>query len=182
VIGYRHVDPRFAFLWETADQPPARWHDVGEGPVQYLSSTPDAAWAEFLRHEEITDPADLAGVNRALWAVDIGPAPRVRPRLPGPTLAGDESTYDACRAEARRLRQRGAVGLVAPSAAVDPQTGSGFRTDGGLRRARRGAETVIVLFGRRPSLVGWAACAEGRPRADLLPRVRHFGPPAGPGR
>jgi hypothetical protein len=33
---------------------------------------------------------------------------------------------------------------------------------------------VIALFGRRPDLVGWAAAAEGRPRGDLLPRVRHF--------
>ena len=182
MIGYRHVDPRFAFLWESADQPPARWHGAGEGPVQYLSSTPDAAWAEFLRHEEITDAADLAGISRALWAIDVAQPPRTRPHLAAATLTGDEASYDACRAEARRLRGRGADGLIAPSAAVDPRTGSGFRTDGGLRRARRLAESVIVLFGRRRGLVGWAACADGRPRADLLPRVRHFAPPAGPGR
>jgi hypothetical protein len=37
VIGYRHADPRLAFLVESSAQPPARWHDAGEGPVQYLS-------------------------------------------------------------------------------------------------------------------------------------------------
>jgi hypothetical protein len=174
VIGFRHVDPRFAFLWESAEQPPARWHGAGEGPVQYLSSTPDAAWAEFLRHEEITSPEDLAGIARALWAVDIPTPPGARPRLPEPTLTGNDATYEACRQEARRLRERGANGLIAPSAAVEPTTGSGFRTDGGLRRARRRPETVIVLFGGRRDLVGWAACAEGRPRADLLPRVRRL--------
>jgi hypothetical protein len=174
VIGFRHVDPRFAFLWESAEQPPARWHAAGEGPVQYFSSTPDAAWAEFLRHEEITDAADLAGIARALWAVEIAQPPHARPRLPEPTLTGGAASYDACRAEARRLRERGAEGLIAPSAAVEPTSGSGFRTDGGLRRARRRAETTIVLFGGRGDLVGWAACAEGRPRADLLPRVRRL--------
>jgi hypothetical protein len=44
---FRHTDPRFPFLWESTDQPPARWHDRGEGPVQYLADTPDGAWAEF---------------------------------------------------------------------------------------------------------------------------------------
>jgi hypothetical protein len=174
VIIYRHADPRFPFLWESSDQPPARWHAAGEGPVHYFSSTPDAAWAEFLRHEEITDPADLAGVERALWAVELEEMPRARPRLSHEQLTGDASTYAACRAEARRLREQGAGGFVAPSAAIDPGTGSGFRTDGGLRRARRRVESVVVLFGRRADLVGWAACALGRPREDLLPRVRRL--------
>jgi hypothetical protein len=28
--------------------------------------TPDGAWAELLRHEEITDPEDAATIRRAL--------------------------------------------------------------------------------------------------------------------
>lgn len=174
MIVYRHVDPRFPFLWETAGQPSARWHEAGEGPVHYFSSTPDAAWAEFLRHEEITDPADLAGIERSLWAVEIAKPPRTRPRLPEATLAGGLDSYPACRTEARRLRGRGADGLTAPSAAVDPATPSGFRTDRGLRPAARRRELVVVLFGRRSDLVGWAACDVGRPRIDLLGRVRHL--------
>lgn len=174
MIVYRHTDPRFPFLWESADQPPARWHSAGEGPVHYFSTTPDAAWAEFLRHEEITDEADLAGIERSLWAVDLPEPPRTRPRLAMETLTGGTDTYEACRAEASRLRQRGAEGLVATSAAVDDRTPSGFRTDRGLKRARRRAESVVVLFGPRPDLVGWAACHIGRPRSDLLARVRHL--------
>ena len=58
-------DSRFPFLWEGAGQPPARWHGDGEGPVHYLTDTPDGAWAEFLRHEEIRDPQDLETVTRA---------------------------------------------------------------------------------------------------------------------
>jgi hypothetical protein len=40
--------------------------------------------------------------------------------------------------------------------------------------APKRGERVFVLFGLRPDLVGWAACHEGRPRDDLLPRVRHL--------
>ena len=173
MIVFRHADARFPFLWETAEQPAARWHGPGEGPVAYLAETPDGAWAEFLRHEEITDPADLAGVTRALWAIELPDRPTAVPRLPVAVLTGDPSTYERCRTEARRLRRR-APGLAAPSAALLPRTPSGFRADGGLRPAKPRHERVFVLFGAQPALVGWSACAEGRPRADLLGRVRHF--------
>ena len=175
MIVFRHADPRYPFLWETADQPAARWHGEGEGPVGYFSDTADAAWAEFLRHEEIRDTEDLAGVERSMWAIEVDALPQAEPKLPRPTLLGAESSYAACRAEARRLRERGATGLVAPCAAVDSRTASGLRTDGGLKPGGRRRERTIVLFGRRPDLVGWAACAEGRPQDDLLGRVRHFG-------
>jgi hypothetical protein len=174
VIVFRHADPRLPFLWESAAQDPARWHDAGEGPVHYFAETPDGAWAEFLRHEEIADPADLPGIVRAIWAIELPHPPRARPRLSAATLTGDLSTYDECRREARRIRALGARGLVTPSAALDPTSASGFRTDDGLRPAPPRDERVFVLFGRRPDLVGWAACHEGRPRDDLLPRVHHL--------
>src|SRR5690606_7733130 len=72
VIVFRQADSRVPPLWETSDQPAGRWHGDGEGPAHYFADTPDGAWAEFLRHEEITDPADLEGVRRRLWAVEIG--------------------------------------------------------------------------------------------------------------
>lgn len=180
MIGYRHADPRYPFLWETSAQPAARWHDQGDGPVQYLASTPDAAWAEFLRHEEITDPADIATIRRAMWAVEVPGDPLSRPRLPLRVLRGDETSYDACRREARRLRLAGASGFRARSAAIVSTTGSGHRVDDGLRPGPTRDEEVIVLFGPRPDLVGWAACAVGHPREDLLRRVRHLRPPARP--
>ena len=71
MILFRQCDRRFPFLWEAANQPAARWHADGEGPAQYLADTPSGAWAEFLRHEGITNEADLAGVERALWAVEV---------------------------------------------------------------------------------------------------------------
>jgi RES domain len=172
MIVFRHTDPRFPFLWESADQPSARWHSLGEGPVHYLAETSDGAWAEFLRHEEIVDPADLAGVARSLWSIDLPRPPRSTPRLETATLMGGISTYGDCQRTARRMRSIGARGLVAPSAALAPASPSGFRTEDGLQAGPERAERVFVLFGPRPDLVGWAACHEGRPRADLLPRVR----------
>lgn len=172
---FRHADPRFPFLWETANQPAARWHGAGEGPVHYFSESPDGAWAEFLRHEEIVDPADLAGINRSLWSIDLPRTPRSNPRLAPATLTGGTSGYPACQREARRIRSMGARGLIAPSAALESPSPSGFRSGGGLQPGPSVTERVFVLFGARPDLVGWAACHRGRPRVDLLPRVRQLG-------
>jgi hypothetical protein len=171
MIVFRHADSRFPFLWESSAQPAARWHGTGEGPVAYFTETPDGAWAEFLRHEEITDPADLLGVSRSIWAVELLDPPAAVPRLPNSTFVGGQSTYPACQAESRRLRAA-SHGFVAPSAALVPLTPSGFRTDGGLQVGPPRNERVFVLFDHQPALIGWCVCVEGRPRGDLLPRVR----------
>ena len=82
MIAFRQVDARYPFLWEDARQPAGRWHATGTGPAHYFADTPDGAWAEFLRHEEIADPRDLPTIRRQMWAVDIGDAPAVRVGLP----------------------------------------------------------------------------------------------------
>lgn len=174
MMGFRHADPRYPFLWEDASQPAARWHGPGEGPVHYFCDTPDGAWAEFLRHEEIKDPEDLATIRRALWAIDLGDEPSHEPDLPLETLTGGPETYSACQEEARRLQRLGAVRMVAPSAALLLGAARGWRVDGGLQPGSPREGKVIVLFGHRPDLVGWAATTEGRPGEDLLSCVRHF--------
>lgn len=174
MIAFRHADPRRPFLWETAGQPAGRWHRDGRGPAHYLADTPDGAWAEFLRHEEITDPEDLAGVRRALWAIEIPDAPRSRPKLADRTLRGGLETYARCQREAERLRKGGARGLVAPSAALESKGARGNRVDGGPNPGRARTPRVIVLFGRRSDLVGWAVVEEGRPPAGILEHVRHL--------
>ena len=83
MIVYRHTDPRFPFLWETAGQPGGRWNAQGEGPVNTFADRPEGAWAELLRHEEITDPRDVAEIRRSLWAVDVGDLPATRGRRLG---------------------------------------------------------------------------------------------------
>jgi len=175
MILFRHADPRFPFLCESSDQPPARWHGPGEGPVQYLADTPDGAWAEFLRYEGITEESDVANVRRAVWAIQVPEdLPTVMPRLRHAALTGDLKTYDRCRREARRLRAGGAQALRAPSAALLPAAAGGWKVDGGLQPAAARDGSVLAVFGCRPDFVGWIASHAGRPRADLLRRIRHL--------
>jgi hypothetical protein len=175
MIVYRHADPRFPFLWENAGQPPARWHSSGEGPVQYFADTPDGAWAEFLRHEGITEETELVNVRRALWAVQVPDnLHREAPQLAPATLTGGFDTYEECRNEARRLRANGVPALQAPSAALLPGCARGWKVDGGLRSAADRDGTVLAIFGAWPDFIGWMAAFAARPRSDLLSHVRHL--------
>lgn len=70
----------------------------------------------------------------------------------------------------------GRPGLIAPSAALREGGAHGWRVDEGLRAGPPRDGMTIVLFGRRPDLVGWRACAEGRPEPSLLERVRPLAP------
>ena len=179
MILYRHADPRFPFLWESAHQPAARWHAKGEGPVQYLADTPDGAWAEFLRHEGIREEADLANVRRALWVVEVPDGLSAgSPRLPERLMTGGISTYEACQLEARRLRNLGAGALQAPSAALLSGGARGWRVKSGLRLAAARDGIVIAVFGPRADFVGWMAAFAARPDDELLTRVRHLSPRA----
>lgn len=173
-IGFRHCDPRYPFLWTSAAQPEARWHGEGEGPANYFCDTPEGAWAEFLRHEEITDAADLQGVRRSLWAVALPGDGYAQPeRLPAATLLGGRASHDACRAEARRLRAAGATRLEAPSAALLPGAAAGWRVRGPLleRAADARDGRVWVIFGSM-ALTGWIAADAAAPPAAVLPFVR----------
>jgi hypothetical protein len=171
---FRHADPRFPFLWEDPFQPPGRWHGDGEGPVHSFADTPDGVWAEFLRHEEIREAEDLEGIRRALWVVEVEDLPDERPRLPRKVLQGGLASWPACRAEAARLRRRGAEGLTAPSAALLPGGARGWRVDGGLQPGPPREGEVVVLFGRRPDLLGWCVTDDGRPPEEVLGRVRYW--------
>lgn len=176
-VGFRHADPRFPFFWETVSQPPARWHGGSEGPVQYLADTPDGAWAEFLRHEGITDPADLPGVRRRLWAVEVDLA-REDQRVVAvdPTVAkGDLWSYPECQSAARQMRRDGATCLQASSAALQPGAARGQTCDSGLREAGGRNGVVWVLFGTRPAVRGWASVDVGAPTERVLGLVAHFG-------
>ena len=175
MIVYRHADSRFPFLWETVGQPPARWHGAGEGPVQYFADTPDGAWAEFLRHEGISEESELVNVQRALWSVELREEGQTEtPHLSNAVLTGGIETYEECRREARRLRARGVKIVRAPSAALLPGCAHGWRVDGGLQPGAPRDGIVFAVFGQRPDLVGWMAAFAARPRGDLLRRVRHF--------
>jgi hypothetical protein len=173
VIWFRNADTRWPFLWEGAAQPPARWHGAGEGPAHYLADTPDGAWAEFLRHEEITDPADVAGVRRNLWAIEV---PDDKPSdtgvLPDDVARGGLESYPACQDQARVFRGRGATGVLAPSAALVDGGARGERVRAGLVEGSDRDGIVLVLYGARPRLRGWLCATDARPSERLVPLVR----------
>jgi len=175
VIVFRQTDSRWPFLWETPDQPAGRWHGAGEGPAHYFADTPGGAWAEFLRHEEITDPEDLSTIRRRMWAVDIGDQAAASIRLVEGVACGGAGMWPRCQAEARRLRASGSSRLSAPSAALKPGGARGVvvhqgEIPGPLRDGR-----VVVVYGPPNGLVGWPVADEGHPGRDLLDRVRHDG-------
>jgi RES domain-containing protein len=173
MIGFRQVDARYPFLWEDTRQPAGRWHADGEGPAHYVADTPDGAWAEFLRHEEITDPEDLPTIRRQLWAIDIGDAPAEPVRLPLAVMRGGIETYSRCQQAAASLRSRGHTKIAAPSAALEPGGAGGASVHRGVHRAQPRDGRVIVIFGPPQDLVGWVAADAGWPAADLLERVNH---------
>jgi hypothetical protein len=79
--------------------------------VQYFADTPTGAWAELLRHEEITDLADLAGISTRLWAVRIGDAEMYEPKLPLAALISAPDEYEVCRTRPAAFAQLGQCGL-----------------------------------------------------------------------
>ncbi len=174
---YRNADSRFPFLWADHRQPAARWHGAEEGPVNYFADTPDGAWAEFLRHEEIHTLDDLAGISRAIWATNVQASNTATPGLPSNDLLGDESTYDVCQGEARHIRALGFDSLIAPSAALRSGEAAGWQvTDTETRCVPPRDGNVLVLFGAPAGRVeGWKVSADAKPPVRLLDAVRHFG-------
>ncbi|MCX5931797.1 MAG: RES domain-containing protein [Cyanobacteria bacterium] len=183
-LGFRVCDRRHPFLWYSPGQRAGRWNRAGDEPVHYLAGTPTVAWAEWLRHQEIHDPEDLAGVAAALWAVLI-PADRdnqelTAVELPMELLLVTEPEAQAARlALVDQLRQQGTQGLLAPTAAL-------HRSDVALPcvRVTKGTQQpeqlplpshVILLWCAAEELPRWCCVPEGRPGPDLLPMVRRQG-------
>ena len=174
MIGFRNSDPRWPFLRSDATQPGARWHAEGDGPANYFADTAAGAWAEFLRHEEIKDAADFAGVQRSLWAVEIPDSGYGAPALAEATLRGAKTTYPQCQVEAKRLRGAGHAGVKAPSAALLPGAASGWSCTPNEVSAPAREGFVCVLFGAPDGLVGWPAVEAGQPPVRILPLVNYF--------
>ena len=161
-------------LWVRPNTTDERWHVAGDGPTQYLSETPDGAWAELIRNENLRSEADLSLVAMPLWQLQIEQSRVADYRdfetaeqagFKPESLIDDDQ--DACRLEGRRLKEAGFAGVLYPSAALP-------------------GEQNLALFGPR-ILLPWGAprllasgipgmrLTVGAPPKDLLPRVRHAG-------
>jgi hypothetical protein len=154
MIAFRHAPLGYPFIWESDQQPAARWHGAGQGPVHYFADTPDGAWAEFLRHNEIT-PEELPNVQRNIWAVEIKTQPVPITGVPLDKLMGSTETYPACRAAAEGFRKRGIVCFSASSAALKQGCARGWRVDNGLQPGDDRDGLVVVCLKPVPEAVGW---------------------------
>ena len=160
MIGFRHADPRYPFLWEGAGQPAARWHAAGDGPAHYFCDTPDGAWAEFLRHEEISDPDDFGDHPTR----PVGGRPR-RPSCRG----NAHGPYPPVRRK-RLDAGHGCTRAVSADRGVGPRGPRGWRVDGGFQPASRApAGSSCSSAGARGRLVPACVrpCESFRPKCAL---------------
>lgn len=180
-LGFRVCDRRHPFLWSGAGQGSGRWNRSGDQPVHYLASTPTVAWAEWIRHQEITDPGDLAGVAAALWAVLIPQAWGFKEldsvALPlDQVLDSSPEAQDARLGLVEQLKKHGAQGLLAPTASLhhSDRVLPAVRVSNGTEQLEQLAmpAQVILLWCEARVLPGWCCVPEGRPGAELLPLVR----------
>jgi len=183
-LGFRVCDRRHPFLWTKPGQSTGRWNRAGDQPVHYLASTPIVAWAEWIRHQEIHEPDDLAGVAAALWAVLIpeswGGEELQEVTLPLQAVLGTKADAQTARLNlVTQLKRQGAQGLLAPSAALHQSHNNlpcmQVIADGEQAATLAMPAHVILLWCQADQLPGWCCVPEGRPGPELLPLVRREG-------
>lgn len=169
-----------AFRWSTYDVPfwarqnsnDGRWNYGLQDSTQYWSLTPEASWAELIRHEGLKTEEELDLVRMPFWIARIPSSGLLDLRFADERDAYEinhddliSDDWGACQALAVVLREAGTRGVIAPSAAL-PESAS--ITVFGPRRA--------IDWTSRPTLASTipaARAALGRPPAGLLPRVHH---------
>jgi RES domain-containing protein len=154
-----------------------RWNFAGDTCVQYLCLDVDAPYAELIRDQRLRSEADAALLHVFLWEANVFESAIAdyssfelaeAAGLPADALVDDDR--ERCQHEARWLIDRGAGGVLAPSAAL-PGT------------------TSLTLFGPRVE-VRWGTATklsselqvrrvggQGPPPTGLVDRVRHYDDP-----
>jgi hypothetical protein len=149
-----------------------RFHRPDDPPVQYLSDHPLGPWAEFLRWTPLARD-QLARVAVRTWALEVdrhelvvvtfdnaheyGIAPE--------RLVADD--YADCQDLALQLREQGATGLIAPSAALPS-----------ARNVVLFGRRVLAPWGTKPSrdhIAGAPTADHARPPVEVLALYRHKG-------
>ena len=168
LIAFRYCDYDVPF-WVRANSREGRWHVVGDPPTQYWSTTPDGAWAELIRAEELTLEDELDLLRMPIWVCRIpclglidlrDSASQEQHGITAADLTSED--WSACQRVATHVRAS-ARGVISPSAAMDDASNV---TLFGPRRA--------IALEQRPALasaVPSAVVAHGRPRPGLIPSV-----------
>lgn len=119
---YSNYDTPF---WVRPNSEPGRWHRVGDGPTQYLSTTVDGAWAELIRAEGLRSEQEVALIRMPMWVADVhvqqvvdyGSFEKAEAAgFPAEALVDDD--YSRSQEEGKRLRELDFQGVLAPSAAL----------------------------------------------------------------
>lgn len=175
-VAYRWSDYDVP-LWTRPNTSALRWNRARQAPTQYMSLSPEGAWAELIRAEHLRTVQELRLVSMPLWELSVRETSiadystfekAASAGFPADALI--DADYEPCEAEADRLRAGGFRGVLAPSAALP-------------------GAVNLTLFGRRlmvpwdypedrlmASFVRARRLAVGRPPDELLPLVRHREP------
>lgn len=180
---YRHAQPDYPPLWHPgnpanpAPQPAARWHAEGQ-IAQYLSSTPEGAWAELVRHAGIRTEQRRREYRHRLWRVeveetdiaDLSSFDKVAAAGLEPEMFVADPPYGACQTLAAELHADGYRGLLSPSAALH-ETTVNLTLFGPRREFRRGEAN------RRPGYYMMVSVVAdfSAPPEDLLWTTRMLG-------
>jgi RES domain-containing protein len=161
-------------LWVSPNRRSGRWNIAGKTPTQYLALDAEAPFAEVLRREDLRTEEDASHYSSTIWQMQIEEAMVVdyssfalaeQAGFDPAALVDDD--FERCQAEATRLSDEGARGILSPSAALP-------------------GSINLTLFGPRVG-VGWATTAKlasaipvqrvatGHPPPGLTSRVRYFG-------
>ncbi len=168
---YSNYDTPF---WVRPNSEPGRWHWVGDGATQYLSTTVDGAWAELIRAEGLRSEQEVELIRMPMWVAEVH-VQRVADYstfekaeaagFPPDALIDDDHTR--CQEEGKRLRRAGFQGVVAPSAAL---SGSGNLTLFGPRIASTWQLKPLLASSIPAMKIAVGAAPEG-----IVGRVRHVG-------
>jgi RES domain-containing protein len=163
-------------FWVRGNTRPGRWHRVGDGPTQYWSMTPGAAWAELIRAEDLHSESELDELRMPLWAcrfpkaglLDLG-QPEIRKVLGISERGLVNDDWTACQTLGRDIRADH-PGVIAPCPALDHHwnvTMFGPRRQIDWRDRPALARTVPAVI-----------VAVGRPRYGLLATVTRRSDPS----
>lgn len=112
-------------LWVAPNRQGGRWNIAYVESTQYMCLDAEAPFAEQLRHEDLRTENEAAMFRTSIWQLQINEGYIIdystfdkaeTAGFPPEALVDDD--HERCQAEAQRLRNLGARGVLTPSAAL----------------------------------------------------------------